>query len=234
MPSEGLKADLGALARQRRVKIYVLKDPRTNIVRYVGKTSQTLRRRLTGHLSDRGVNYRTAWLNSLQSQGLIPIIELIDEVDEVEWAVAEQKWISFYRSTSDCLVNLTDGGDHNPTSTDEVRGKLSRIMLNLLEDPLYREQWLARMQSLEMREKRSRALRGRKAPWAKNNSKPAGWQQTSRAKAKIAAASIGRKPSPEVRMRISQSMKGNQNSLGNKSKLGQSKIKSEISGGIVL
>ena len=34
------------------IQIYVLKDPRTLDVRYVGATSQKLNRRLTGHIGD--------------------------------------------------------------------------------------------------------------------------------------------------------------------------------------
>ena len=39
-------------AKDTMVKIYVLKDPRNNSVRYVGATISTLKKRLTGHIWD--------------------------------------------------------------------------------------------------------------------------------------------------------------------------------------
>ena len=55
-------------AKDTMVKIYVLKDPRNNSVRYVGATISTLKKRLTGHIWDarhlsgtRKIN----WINQL-------------------------------------------------------------------------------------------------------------------------------------------------------------------------
>lgn len=92
------------------VKIYVLKDPRTNIVRYVGATTSSLNRRLSGHLTDakklsgtRKIN----WIKQLLEMKLKPIIELIEETEE--WIEREKYWYSYYKGITE-LVNTNNGG----------------------------------------------------------------------------------------------------------------------------
>lgn len=94
--------------------IYVLRDPRTNEIRYVGFTAETLRRRLGRHLSDATLKRKThchRWILALRSLELIPSIEAIEQGSGPEWANVEQKWISFYRNNGTRLTNLTDGGE---------------------------------------------------------------------------------------------------------------------------
>lgn len=97
--------------------VYVLKNPRTNAVRYVGFTSQKLSRRLLDHVSDAtrsGNHCRTHkdnWLLSLLSIGLCPVIEVLEAGSGDGWKEAERRWIAHYRSMGARLVNGTDGGD---------------------------------------------------------------------------------------------------------------------------
>lgn len=92
------------------VKIYVLIDPRTNLVRYVGATSQSLKRRLTGHIGDlklkKANTYKINWIRELQSLSLKPIIKLIEETED--WVIREKFWYDYYKSKS--LTNSRDGG----------------------------------------------------------------------------------------------------------------------------
>ena len=55
------------------VIIYVLIDPTTKEVRYVGATSRTLNQRLSAHLTDARKNrgtYKVNWINSLLANNL--------------------------------------------------------------------------------------------------------------------------------------------------------------------
>lgn len=92
------------------VQIYVLKDPRTLEVRYVGATSQKLSRRLTGHLWDtklkKANSYKINWIKELQKLGLKPLIETIEITDN--WVEREKFWYDFYKSEK--LTNSRDGG----------------------------------------------------------------------------------------------------------------------------
>ena len=62
------------------VKIYVLIDPETNEIRYVGKTIQSLKVRLTNHLYSVSKHnpYKFNWIQQLKSKKLIPIIMEIE------------------------------------------------------------------------------------------------------------------------------------------------------------
>ncbi|UEP42750.1 GIY-YIG nuclease family protein [Burkholderia sp. B21-005] len=100
---------------ERETKIYVLRDPRTNAVRYVGKTVQSLARRLNAHIlrSAAKRTHRDCWISGLTAAGLRPIIECIATAG-ADWIEREQFWIAHYRATGCDLTNQTDGGEGTP------------------------------------------------------------------------------------------------------------------------
>ncbi len=91
--------------------IYILKDPRTHEVRYVGMT-HGVRRRFAEHLySTKRTRTRVAsWIQSLLKIGLKPVLEEI-ETGRGEWAERERFWIAEYRRHGSRLTNHTDGGE---------------------------------------------------------------------------------------------------------------------------
>jgi hypothetical protein len=101
----------------KTIKIYTLADPRNNEIRYIGKTVQSLEKRLCGHIStaihNREKSYKTNWVKQLLNNNLLPIIELIEEVNENIWEQTEQYWIAQFKAWNFSLVNMTEGGDGN-------------------------------------------------------------------------------------------------------------------------
>jgi hypothetical protein len=97
------------------VKIYTLKDPITNQIRYVGKTKKELRDRWYSHCSnyklEREKSHKNSWIISLKRQGVKPIIELLDEVPKLQWQFWESYWISQIQSWGFNLTNMTKGGE---------------------------------------------------------------------------------------------------------------------------
>jgi hypothetical protein len=94
--------------------IYLLKDPRTRQVRYVGWTSKTPARRLNTHIQAaicKPTTHKAKWVLSLLSIGIRPEIEVIECGLGDGWAQAEMKWIAFYREKGAKLTNATDGGE---------------------------------------------------------------------------------------------------------------------------
>lgn len=88
--------------------VYGLVDPRTNAVRYVGKTLNP-RRRMETHL-EKPCNARLAvWLGELKFLGLRPEMVAIEIVPRSHWERAERKWIAHYRTLCDTL-NVQPGG----------------------------------------------------------------------------------------------------------------------------
>lgn len=108
------------------VFIYELNDPLTGKTRYIGKT-KTPKKRLQIHClnSSREKNHRANWICSLLAKGLSPIMVVVDEVPDLEWAFWEQEYITLYRLLGIDLVNGNAGGTggHNPSI--EVRQKMS-------------------------------------------------------------------------------------------------------------
>lgn len=66
------------------------------------------------------------WIKGLKKEGLKPILEIIDEVDKIEWKFWEKHYISLYKSWGFRLTNLTEGGDEVPeqfvTKRDNRKG----------------------------------------------------------------------------------------------------------------
>lgn len=98
-----------------RTSIYILKDPRNNNVRYVGKTSVKLETRLKQHVyraqhSEKS-NHKDNWINSLITSGVYPEIE---EIDFCKWdnsAELEIDYINKYTNLGYDLLNATLGGE---------------------------------------------------------------------------------------------------------------------------
>ncbi len=91
--------------------IYILKDPRTNEVRYVGMT-HGVRRRFAEHLysTKRNRTHVASWIQSLLKIGLKPVLEEIEN-GRGAWVERERFWIAEYRRLGSRLTNHTDGGE---------------------------------------------------------------------------------------------------------------------------
>ncbi len=92
--------------------IYVLIDPITNMIRYVGKANNVTQR-YSAHLNRARKHqvHKKNWIENLKKQGLKPIIEIIDIVPIDEWVFWETYWISQMKTWGFDLINYTKGGD---------------------------------------------------------------------------------------------------------------------------
>lgn len=183
------------------VSIYMLIDPQSGSIRYLGK-SKNPDIRLREHLSTARKGgprmlYVHRWLAKLLRQGLRPTMVIIGVVSEDFWATAERSCIRWLRDGDHPLTNLCEGGRgvHNPSQ--EVRERISNSLKG-------------HVQSAESRAKKSATLKGRVFS---NNTRQkiseamTGKKLTAEHKAKIGAKSIGRKCSPEGMFRRRAAMK---------------------------
>lgn len=98
------------------VYIYGLIDPRNELtienVRYVGKTKNTVNRRLSKHMEDSkiGISPIHKWISKLKSCDLRPVYMILEVCNEYSWKDAERKYIALLRE-SNRLLNITDGGE---------------------------------------------------------------------------------------------------------------------------
>lgn len=110
--------------------IYILIDPETQQVRYVGKANN-VSERYKAHLN-RARNHqihKLNWINSLKKKGLKPIIEVVDIVPINEWIFWETYWIAQFKSWGFNLINYTIGGD-GATFSNETTFKKGQIAYN--------------------------------------------------------------------------------------------------------
>jgi len=104
--------------------VYVLMDTRDYKIRYVGKTSCKLRKRLREHLTDsrRTITKCGKWITSRINNGYdIVMIPVMHDVDTINW---EKRMIARLRKRGFSLLNMTDGGDGVPGHKQSSHTKL--------------------------------------------------------------------------------------------------------------
>lgn len=107
------------------IKIYTLSSSENPTdIRYVGKTKQSLIRRLQGHLCKAknaknegySANYNYNWINSELAKGNSIIIEELDSMifdEDEDWSWFEIYWISQMKIWGFNLTNIRPGGEDN-------------------------------------------------------------------------------------------------------------------------
>lgn len=123
----------------RDVYIYALIDPRDNSVNYVGRTVN-MESRFKSHISpsEFGLKSTRMWIGSLAQDGLKPIMKTLEVVRSGKnWAIYENKWISYYRDTGSPLknrmVNRIHHGSKKPKSTTRSETVLQTPRLRIRE-----------------------------------------------------------------------------------------------------
>lgn len=162
--------------------IYVLTDPRTGEVRYVGKTQRPLGRRLTYHLRDAKLKnaagdwhytfHAYSWVRSLLNAGVRPDIEEV-EVCSTSEALdeAERFYVDYFRSLGFRLTNTKPGGEGGCAKgrviTPEHRAKLSLAARRQWSDPEKRSRTVEGLQrATSTAEFRQAVSQGKLRSWA--------------------------------------------------------------------
>jgi hypothetical protein len=118
--------------------IYVLKDPFTDEVRYVGKSNnphkRVIKHNWVGNKRDK--NWRKKeWIKSLLDRGSKPIVEVIDEVSKSEWTIHEKEYIKKYLNEGCDLTNYGEGGEGatygNQTSFKKGHGARKIVAIDM-------------------------------------------------------------------------------------------------------
>lgn len=111
-------------------KVYLLRCPISQQVRYIGITRQDIYRRYDAHLRDGTNKLKTEWIKELKSKNKKPIIELLkDNLSFVEANELEQKAIKKY-DKKNYLTNSFVNGRHRAS----VGGANKRAVLQYSKD----------------------------------------------------------------------------------------------------
>lgn len=113
--------------KNRIVKIYVLKNPETGTIHYVGRTLNE-KSRYRQHIflarKSKHKNRKNSWIMGILNKGLKPIMETIEEVLQENAIEREMYWISELKKTCD-LKNERDFVENNYLFSEESRKKMS-------------------------------------------------------------------------------------------------------------
>jgi predicted GIY-YIG superfamily endonuclease len=92
------------------VFVYVLRDPRSGNVRYVGQSIDPALR-LRQHIRGRGVGFdrKSAWIRDVIEHGFMPVIQVVEETTAIDWPRIEGRWIERFRRRGVPLTNGTPG-----------------------------------------------------------------------------------------------------------------------------
>lgn len=113
------------------MKIYALRDPRTEKVRYVGKAGDP-GFRYKNHVSDWHLSSTTkknSWIKSLKAKGFLPVLTVLDEVPDELANEAEIAYIEYFGPEN--LTNGTLGGDGGAVTVPEARERTRQANLGL-------------------------------------------------------------------------------------------------------
>lgn len=125
------------------VKIYTLSSTRDiSNIRYIGKTTDPLKKRLQGHLFEAKAkkeenythNHKCNWINKELSEGYNIIIEELDSEEfnsNEDWQYLEQYWISQFKAWGFKLTNISLGGEGplGVKRTEEAKLKTSMSLM---------------------------------------------------------------------------------------------------------
>jgi hypothetical protein len=182
--------------------IYVLIDPETNEIRYVGK-SDNPRKRLDGHVySNKDSNrHKLNWVRKLARNKLKPVMQVIEETPYELWKERECYWIAYYRAQGCILLNVAEGGGGGGyPHTEEHNRKIGDFFRNKPQAP-------------EHVEKRASQHRGMKRPpesVERSASKHRGKSPSAQTPERRSASTKGKKRTPfteEHKRHISEATK---------------------------
>ena len=116
-----LTSTLFLFLKNKFMNVYKLCDPKSGETRYIGITKHAVQHRLMRHLKDakkrrRNHEYlstKDKWLLTLNSEGLLPICELVaGDIPECEAVKLEKELIAQYQRVYEggCLLNVQVGG----------------------------------------------------------------------------------------------------------------------------
>lgn len=113
--------------------IYSLKDPNTELVRYIGQTIVNPNDRYSQHIytwkrSIGRITHVNSWIKSLSLQGLKPTMEIVeDNINEDVLDFKEIDYIKLFKSIGANLCNHSMGGKSNRGCKMSEESKLKRL-----------------------------------------------------------------------------------------------------------
>lgn len=209
----------------KNFKVYSLVCPiDKESVRYIGYTKFTLEKRLDEHFrEDYKKTHKCNWMKSLKVNGLMPIIELIEDAipNKEQALMSEIAYIKLFKSFGAKLVNTTNGGEGGEM-TEETKYKIRQkrklqIITQETKDKLSAA-GKNRKHTKESRMKQSLSQTGKKKT-----------PMSLQARENISIAMTGKKKSESARKNMSECQKGEKSYWFGKKQTQETKDKRTLS-----
>ena len=205
--------------KMKEYKIYAISDPDTNIIKYIGVTTRTLKERLYQHLYNARnkrlqISAKCIW--SLLKVDKLPVISLVETCTETNWEEREKYWIAYYKKTGE-LTNLTDGGEGllGLKLTEEHKRRISLANKNHVVTEETRQKLrlanIGKTFSIETRQKISRFHTGKfktAEHRKKIGNKHRGKNVSAETREKLRHANIGKIVSEAAKIKMSLARRG--------------------------
>jgi hypothetical protein len=229
------------MTSEKYCTIYALVDPRTEEVRYVGKTYKGIENRKNQHVTHARYGYvghKYAWIRILIDLGLEPLVIALEENVSIEDTKdREQHWVSYARKNGWPLTNMTSGGEGAPKISSDTAKNIS----NALKGRSFSDSHKAALKearakyppmSQETKDKISAANRGK--PMHPNVQKvfPKYWvgkKHSEEHKKKVAASKTGLTLNKETRNKIRDKALGRKMNAVTKQKIGAAQKGKKVS-----
>ncbi len=135
--------------------IYGLRDPRNDVYCYIGKSSVGVNRPLTHLIESHSLNIKM-WVSELKDKDLNPLIDIIEEVDNLDCLpIREKYWIDYYFNLNPFLLNIQslpkEIVEVRSEKTDEEFDKLAEI-IEKIPEILRRERMMRGIKQEELSE----------------------------------------------------------------------------------
>jgi hypothetical protein len=117
--------------------IYGLKDPRSGLIRYVGKTTKRVEQRVAEHFAEarHEEHHRAHWFRNLAKLNLVPRAVVLEVVDESSANARERYWIKQFSGPH--LTNGTEGGDGGRLSSEAAEKQRTAVRAYLASRPMH-------------------------------------------------------------------------------------------------
>lgn len=156
--------------------VYGLSDPRTPLIRYIGKTILGCKTRRRLHIQDAKNNSRLAvagWIRMLLSEGVEPEILVVEECTYENLNDREVFHIAKLRAEGFNLFNRTKGGTGGPTMkgrkfSAEHKQRISAALMDHAVSETSRTKASERMSRMNREGKIGRPFRKGEPPWNKD------------------------------------------------------------------
>lgn len=186
--------------------IYILSDPITGEIRYIGKTTQFLDERFYQHLYDakrHNKSHLHKWINYLLNRNLEPNIEILETVTTKELNTLEKLYISIGRQRGLNLVNISGGGEGGGSMTGKHHSEESKKKMSDAKKGRPMPKGCTE-RSLELRTGKPLAEETKR----KISKSHTGLSHTEETRKKLSTINTGKIASEETRKKISLAVKG--------------------------